>query len=397
MIDQSSQSSESRDSSRSESDSHSDHLAPVRFCLIGGFLGAGKTTAILQLARRLSEQGRRVAIITNDQAEGLVDTQRVQQAGYPVSEIPDGCFCCRLNDLVATAGKLVEEHTPDVILAEPVGSCTDLVEAVIRPLNALYKDRFSVAPYAALLDPHRARDALTAGGRGGLFAKICYLFRMQQHEADVIVLNRVDELDTTQLHELLSLVSKQFPNAQLLTMSALTGDGVPELLQLLMVDKPGSRQIDVDYEAYTDAEQALAWFNAEYRLVASVPQNPQVLARRMLMTLRSWLSAGDTLVGHVKLTIRGGGLFVTGSLVHLDQPLRVTVGSPGLGGNCFDITLNARVVTDSDRLQYLCTAAMDAAIHDSQSQLITVAVKSFQPPAPVRPEGPEASPISEAL
>ena len=46
----------------------------ARYIMIGGFLGAGKTTAALQLARRLTDQGLRVGLISNDQSNGLVDT-----------------------------------------------------------------------------------------------------------------------------------------------------------------------------------------------------------------------------------------------------------------------------------------------------------------------------------
>lgn len=45
------------------------------FVIIGGFLGAGKTTLITALSALLQEKGRRVGIITNDQASGLVDTR----------------------------------------------------------------------------------------------------------------------------------------------------------------------------------------------------------------------------------------------------------------------------------------------------------------------------------
>ncbi|MEK6238904.1 MAG: CobW-like GTP-binding protein, partial [Planctomycetales bacterium] len=47
----------------------------TRFLMIGGFLGAGKTTAISRLAHLLIDQGLQVGVVTNDQAEALVDTE----------------------------------------------------------------------------------------------------------------------------------------------------------------------------------------------------------------------------------------------------------------------------------------------------------------------------------
>src|SRR5690554_4272463 len=63
------------------------------YIMVGGFLGAGKTTALLRLAEYLTARGRRVGLITNDQSSGLVDTALVDARGYPVQEITGGCFC----------------------------------------------------------------------------------------------------------------------------------------------------------------------------------------------------------------------------------------------------------------------------------------------------------------
>lgn len=98
----------------------------TRIAIVGGFLGAGKTTLILATARRLVERGYRVGLVTNDQGEDLVDTALAADATIPVAEVAGGCFCCRFPDLLAGLQRLQEVAEPDVILAEPVGSCTDL-------------------------------------------------------------------------------------------------------------------------------------------------------------------------------------------------------------------------------------------------------------------------------
>src|SRR5262245_34943074 len=103
---------------------------PARYLMIGGFLGAGKTTAVGKLARILNDQGLRVGLITNDQGRDLVDTAMLSSQGFPVQEIAGGCFCCRFNSLVEASRKLSAATRPDVFIAEPVGSCTDLVATV---------------------------------------------------------------------------------------------------------------------------------------------------------------------------------------------------------------------------------------------------------------------------
>src|SRR5512144_1873836 len=106
---------------------HTKSRPKARYIMIGGFLGAGKTTAVAKLAKRLSEQGLRVGLITNDQGRNLVDTAMLRSQGFATEEIPGGCFCCRFNSLVDAAKKLTSQTRPDVFVAEPVGSCTDLV------------------------------------------------------------------------------------------------------------------------------------------------------------------------------------------------------------------------------------------------------------------------------
>ena len=54
------------------------------YIMIGGFLGAGKSTSVLRLAEYLSAHGRRAGLITNDQGVGLVDTEVVRWSGFAV-------------------------------------------------------------------------------------------------------------------------------------------------------------------------------------------------------------------------------------------------------------------------------------------------------------------------
>src|SRR5262245_46943418 len=108
-------------------------MTSIRFIMLGGFLGAGKTTAMARLAKDYTDQGLRVGIVTNDQAQDLVDTHNLREQGFSVAEVAGACFCCKFDDLLTQVGSLEADRRPDVILAEPVGSCTDLVATVVQP------------------------------------------------------------------------------------------------------------------------------------------------------------------------------------------------------------------------------------------------------------------------
>src|SRR4051794_10780106 len=174
----------------------------AQYIMIGGFLGAGKTTAMVRFAGYLAERGRRVGLITNDQSTGLADTRIAEHAGFPVREITGGCFCCRFNSLMDAADGLARDAAPDVFLAEPVGSCTDLKATVSYPLRRLYGDRFVVAPFSVLVDPARAARVLGLEAGRRFSPKVLYVYEKQLEEADIIVVNKIDAASADQIGRL---------------------------------------------------------------------------------------------------------------------------------------------------------------------------------------------------
>lgn len=120
--------------------------------MVSGFLVTGKTTALQTIGAKLPERGYTVGIITTDQASGLVDTSILDRTAGTVVEIPGGCFCCNVGQLLKATPSL-DNQGVDLLLAEPVGNCIDLVATVITLLRDLYDDEFAVAPLTAVLDP----------------------------------------------------------------------------------------------------------------------------------------------------------------------------------------------------------------------------------------------------
>src|SRR5262245_9574901 len=241
-------------------------MKPVRFVMVGGFLGAGKTTALARLARHYMGQGLRVGLVTNDQAQDLVDTKSLRAQGFPVQEVPGACFCCKFDELVARGGDLEAAERPAVIRAEPVGSCTDLVATVVQPLKALYGGRFHVAPYAVLFKPSHGLRILRNEG-AGFSPKAAYIFRKQLEEADAIVINRADELKAADTQDLKNRLAEQFPGTPWLIVSAKTGDGFDAYSELLGQDGAfGRKLLDIDYDTYAEGEAELGWLNASAHL-----------------------------------------------------------------------------------------------------------------------------------
>src|SRR5688572_20539979 len=205
----------------------------IRFIMVGGFLGAGKTTTLGRLARHYMNRGQKVGLVTNDQAQDLVDTHTLREQGFSVEEVAGACFCCKFDELLDKVAKLEADQRPQVILAEPVGSCTDLIATVVQPLKDLYGTRFSVAPYPVVFKPSHGLKILRNERGAGFSPKAAYIFRKQLEEADAILINRIDELPAKEVDEVVALVNEQYPGVPVLRVSAKTGAGFEAVTQLL--------------------------------------------------------------------------------------------------------------------------------------------------------------------
>jgi Ni2+-binding GTPase involved in maturation of urease and hydrogenase len=315
--------------------------------MIGGFLGAGKTTTVARLARHYRAAGKRIGIVTNDQAHDLVDTNALRAQGLAVEEVPGACFCCRFDDLVGRVGALQAAERPDVILAEPVGSCTDLVATVIQPLKDLYAGRFEVAPYAVLFKPTHGGRILRDQPAGGFSPKAAYIFKKQLEEADAIVVNRIDELTPAAADELVRLVTERYPGTPVIRASATTGAGFDALTALLdQTGAFGRKVLDIDYDTYAEGEAELGWLNAAARLSAPAPFDLDALLTGILGELADVCRALGGEVAHLKLIgMDDAGAFAVGNVVSSDTAPKLSLPS-GLTPREAELLVNARAAVD---------------------------------------------------
>jgi Ni2+-binding GTPase involved in maturation of urease and hydrogenase len=280
----------------------------VQMILLGGFLGAGKTTTMIRAAKEIEATGERVSVITNDQADNLVDTQAAEAAGLSGGEVAGGCFCCKFEDLVSTTIKLVKEREASVVLAEAVGSCTDLMATVVRPLRRYYANDFRVAPLTILLDPQRWDDlSRIKAGDGSSAGSVAYLFNKQLEEADIIALNKVDLIPEAQLLEFTQMLRNRYPHAEVIPISALTGQGLGQLTSFWTSWRHArvDGTLDIDYDTYADAEAQLGWLNAtlEVSTQDAAGFQPGQWVGELLDRLGARLAEKQALIGHVKMQL----------------------------------------------------------------------------------------------
>jgi G3E family GTPase len=270
--------------------------------MIGGFLGAGKTTSVVRLARHLTHQGLKVGLITNDQGSELVDTAMLRSRGFATAEIPGGCFCCRFNSLVDAAHQLSVATRPDVFIAEPVGSCTDLVATVCYPLRRIYGDNFSIAPLSVIVDPVRALRVFGLESGSSFAEKVLYIYHKQLEEADIIVVNKCDLLDASRKGILRDKLALEFPRAEIVEVSARQGDGLEAWFNRLGAEQIARASMEVDYALYAEGEALLGWLNCTAQLEAREPFDANAMLKGLANQIQARLQRENAEVAHLKMT-----------------------------------------------------------------------------------------------
>lgn len=354
----------------------------LRFIMVGGFLGAGKTTTLARLAKFYTVRGQKVGIVTNDQADDLVDTHSLRGQGLSVAEVAGACFCCKFDDLLCQVGTLEVGARPDIILAEPVGSCTDLVATVVQPIKDLYAQRFQVAPYPVLFKPSHGLRILRNQTEAGFSPKAAYIFRKQLEEADVIVVNRIDELAADERKELGCLLTAQFPGVPVLWMSAKTGEGFPALTELLDQEGNfGQRILDIDYDIYAEGEAELGWLNSSVGVRSGQAIMLDELLLDIVKGLQSALHRRGAEVAHLKAIGISDGTFGVANLVSSKTGPELSLPSRGRVPEA-DVIVNARVALDPATLEEEVRQVVQTACEDRQARAEFRQTQSFRPGRP---------------
>jgi G3E family GTPase len=346
----------------------------TRLIIVGGFLGAGKTTLLLQAARQLARDGYRIGLITNDQGEGLVDTALAKHHEIAVTEVAGGCFCCRFPDLLKAIQQLQTTVNPDIILAEPVGSCTDLVATVLRPLEHFQAD-VQLAPLTILQDATRDTSSFSP--------HVDYLFQQQLTEAQIIVLNKADLLSSEELEHSFHAIKTQHSRAKLFPLSACTGEGVePWLNYVLGKVSEEAQLLEIDYERYAEAEAELAWLNAKGIIANDIHFSPKTWLENFFDVLSKSLEQVQAPIAHIKVQLKVNGSFYKASLTQLNSTLNWDIVPHDISTERLEFVLNARVNTSPQMLEQSVLYALESAKPNPGARFYFIDFECFQPSPP---------------
>jgi G3E family GTPase len=336
--------------------------SPVKLIFVGGFLGSGKTTALAGIAKRLLSLGKRVGIVTNDQSDNLADTvivrEMLSELGVPIEEVVAGCFCCKFEELIDNIEKILL-HKPDILLGEPVGSCTDFVAAVANPIKIHYHEAFRFAPFTTMVDPDRVRELLLAETESKFPEEVAYLFGKQLEEADILVLNKIDLLAEAEVERLVSILTGKYPEKEILAISARDGVGVEKWLEILLSGRPGANTVlrQIDYDRYARAEAVLGWLNAAIKISSDQLFAADKFVEDLFIELRESFKQEKGEIGHLKSVFTSGGKSFWVNLTNLTSEPMIS-GEPMAKLSKGSLILNARVQLDPDTLEKIVRSVL---------------------------------------
>jgi len=286
----------------------------MKVMIIGGFLGSGKTTAILKISRQLKNAGKRIAIIVNEIGEIGLDGDILTNPDTVTKELTSGCICCTLRiSMQYTLQTLEEEFKPDVVIIEPTGIA--FPGQIREEIETMGLAELSFAPVVTLVDP----------GRFGIEAKeIPRFVETQIREADILCINKIDIVPAEIVLSTEKMLLEINPEAEILKFSAKLGDEHFENL-LLHLDVPGLRKPAKEMKNSIEFSEVTA-FSTLYTLISQAfnPEKSTLLIQESLLIIRDNIrEINPVFVGHLKLSLKLPEFTVKGSVTSYKEPPQV--------------------------------------------------------------------------
>jgi len=173
--------------------------------IVSGFLGAGKTTFILEFIRRYAEDGeRKIAVLVNEFGDLSIDGEVIRKGGLEVVELPSGCICCSLRaSLPETIDMIYKSVKPDVLLIEPSGIATPR-NVLVAIKKCRYAEKYTIRPVIGIVDATVFQEFVHEFGK---------FYRGQIETADILLINKIDLVSNEELDEIEKMMREINPQA----------------------------------------------------------------------------------------------------------------------------------------------------------------------------------------
>jgi G3E family GTPase len=265
--------------------------------VIAGFLGSGKTSLLLAVAKAVSESGRRMAVIENEAGKIGIDGIVLSETGLQVREIYSGCVCCSLRiDLINTLLELEKELAPDIVFLEPSGVASP--KQVLLALNG-YGGEIERKHVAVVIDAER-------------FLKLADLnipiITDGIEIADILVINKTDRVSQAELDSVSARITEMRRGVRIIYVSALNNTNVHLLVEEFMAVPCGQKsQTKVPVLARSRQGLQAVPVTRSYALSAGEPGCENINSRlaEILKNIAADLErAACQAIGHIKAVVK---------------------------------------------------------------------------------------------
>ena len=199
--------------------------------LLTGYLGSGKTTLVNYILS--NKKGIRFAVIVNDIGEINIDADLIQKGGVvgkkdeSLVALQNGCICCTLKmDLIEQLNDIMKMGRFDYIVIEASGICEP--EPIARTISSIPNMELQYSKYGiprldcivTVVDALRMKDEFGCGDnlyRDNIDDEDIENLVIQQIEfCNIVVLNKVSDVNPAELERIRQIVNKLQPDAKII-------------------------------------------------------------------------------------------------------------------------------------------------------------------------------------
>lgn len=334
-----------------------------KFAVFSGFLGSGKTSTMMALAKQNSKN----AMIVNDLgSEGLTDKRLAKLRGCNAVEITGDCICYQNEKLMAQLEELYSSGF-ELVISDIPGFGVGALEHVYHGLEEKFPGQCELAPFTVLVEPDTVKT-LSAGFNEDLY----YILNTQLVEADLIVLNKCDSISEDEKAAYSAWLRKNYPQAELICISALTGENMDALENALLCGKASMHKPDIGYEgeAFTKIMSKVCEYNIQYYAVVcceSFDGNDYLL--KLAEEIKSAVASIGAEIPHMKLLAwEPEGEYAKADMMGTKRPVEV---SQRFSHPCTElaVALNSSAFGDREQLDKAVTAAIEKVSEKFQLEL----------------------------
>ena len=342
-----------------------------KFAVFSGFLGSGKTTTMMSLTNHYGK----AAMISNDLGgSGLADNRFARLRKCNASELAGECICYQTENLVARLNDLFDDGC-ELVISDIPGFGVGALEHVYHTLSERYSGQYELAPFTVLVEP-RTVELLRSDSGGNL---TCIL-DSQLVEADLIVLNKCDLLDTAARVDAMEYLSIQYPEAQVISISSLTGEGLDELTCALTTGQASLHRPQFSYGdlEISAAMDGISEYNIQYYATVcchTIDGNAYLMALAEALQSGIWQLGAE--IPHLKLLAwESEESYGKIDLLGAERPIEV---NQRFDHPCTElaVVLNTSALCPSDKLDALITGVVEEISKKFQLELVVYRKECF--------------------